>query len=72
MHMTLCREKMTNKRIDDLKDKAYESQSTFLHRPILHQPNSHKFFVIRYRYKSQGLLRMCFKGILLFVNEIYR
>ena len=37
-HMTVCREKMTTKRTDTLKDKTIEAQLTFLHRPILHQP----------------------------------
>ena len=48
---------MKIKRTNNLKDKVNESQLTFLHRPMLHQP------VIRYSYKIQGLLRMCFKDI---------
>ena len=42
-HMTVCREKMTTKRTDTLKDKSIEAQLTFLHRPISHQPNSHEY-----------------------------
>lgn len=64
-HMTLCREKMTNKTTYDLKDKTNESQLTFLHRPILHQPNWMWMNGSRFSYKMQGLLWMCFKDILL-------
>ena len=42
-HMTVCREKMTTKRTDTLKEKTIEAQLTFLHRPISHQPNSHEY-----------------------------